>query len=281
MKVQILSENRTNHPDCLAEHGLSIFIETVDKKILFDLGASDIYRSNAGKMKVDLKQVDAVVISHGHYDHTGGVPSFCEENQKANIYIHKDSFENTYGMEGDKLEEESSGICWTDSQKKLIENRLVLTEGAIWLTDDIAVSGTIPKIDGYSPTETFYIKNQDGSLTPDIMEHEQFLAIRVRDDYGQSKGIFIFSGCSHNGVIPCLQYAKSLFPNEKIFGFLAGMHLYHSNKEVRTHILKQVAAEEMEYVLPVHCTGIQAICDLKFLIGERCIPAGAGDCFEF
>ncbi|MEL7654581.1 MAG: MBL fold metallo-hydrolase, partial [Bacillota bacterium] len=77
MKLQILSENRVNLPECLAEHGLSVYIETGDRKILFDLGASDICLHNARRMKIDLEQVDTAVISHGHYDHTGGVPSFC------------------------------------------------------------------------------------------------------------------------------------------------------------------------------------------------------------
>ena len=120
------------------------------------------------------------------------VPSFCEENQKASIYIHKDSFENTFGMEDGKLDEETCGICWTDSQKKMIEDRLVLTDGVIWLTEDIVISGTIPKIEGYGSTETFYIKDGDGSLKPDPMTHEQFLAIRERDGDGRSKGVFVF-----------------------------------------------------------------------------------------
>ena len=74
------------------------------------------------------------------------------------------------------------------------------------------------------------------------MEHEQFLAIRVRDRSDKSKGIFIFSGCSHNGVIPCLQYAKTLFPEERILGLLAGMHLYNSSNEIRDDILGQVCS---------------------------------------
>jgi len=281
MKVQILSENRTNHPECLAEHGLSVYIEIGDRKILFDLGASDLYQRNAGRMKVDLEQVDTAVISHGHYDHTGGVPSFCEVNKKAKIFIHEKAFAATYGMEHGKLEDEPCSIRWTEKQRERIRHRLVLTKGVTWLTKDIAVSGTIPKMKDCIPTEAFYLKNEDGSLTADPMEHEQFLAIRVPDEKGKSRGFFLFSGCSHNGVIPCLRYAKALFPEERILGFLAGMHLYNSSIYTRNMILGQVAAEEMAYILPVHCTGILAICDLRHLMGERCIPAGAGDQFNF
>ena len=281
MKAAILSENRANLPECLAEHGLSVYIETGERKILFDLGASDVYLQNAKHMNIDLEQVDTVVISHGHYDHTGGVPSFCKINKKAKIYIHRNAFETTYGMEDGKLEETTCSIRWTEEQRRSIEERLALTTGVTWLTEDIAVSGTIPKIESYVSTESFYIKNTDGSLTADPMEHEQFLAVRVRDGWGKSKGVFIFSGCSHNGVIPCLSFAKTLFPGERIIGLLAGMHLYQSDAETRRGILTQIAAEELEYILPVHCTGIHAICDLKVMVGDRCIPAGVGDQFEF
>lgn len=279
MKIQILSENRTNHPECLAEHGLSVYIETGDRKILFDLGGSDLYRHNARRLGVDLDQVDMVVISHGHYDHTGGVPSFCEENQKAKIYIHEKAFATTYGLENGKPEAEPCSIRWTKQQHAQIAGRLSLTSGTVWLTEDIAVSGTIPVADDYVPTEAFYQLNEDGSLTVDPMEHEQFLTVRVRDEEGKSRGIFIFSGCSHKGVVPCIRYAKRLFPGERMLGLLAGMHLYNSNAEMRKSILEQTAAEELEYVMPVHCTGILAICELKQLLGERCFPAGAGDTY--
>lgn len=277
MRIQILSENRTSHTECMAEHGLSVYIEAPEKTLIFDLGASDLYRNNAEILNLDLERADAVIISHGHYDHTGGVLSFCNLNKTAPIYIHKDAFACTYGMENGELEKESCGIRWTEEDRESIQNRLILTDGPCWLTKDIVISGTIPRTAMFTPTEQFYIKMEHGDLQPDEMTHEQFLAIRVLDESEKSRGIFIFSGCSHTGVLPCLSYAKELFPGETILGLLAGMHLYHTEADALDLILDQVAAEQMEYVIPVHCTGMEGICGLKLRMGSRCIPAGVGD----
>lgn len=281
MLVKVVVENRTGHPECMAEFGLSVYIETGGRKLLFDLGASDMYLHNAKGMKLDLEQVDTVVISHGHFDHTGGVPSFCDLNRNAKIYIHEKAFSESYAWENGKMDEEPCSILWTEHERNQIRDRLVFTNGTEWLTEDIVISGTIPVTDDTEMTDIFYLKHEDGSMTVDSMDHEQFLAVRERDENGISRGIFVFSGCSHKGVIPCLDYAKKLFPEERIFGFLAGMHLYNTDADKRIAILKQVAKEEMDYVLPVHCTGIHAICDAKHIMGDRCILAGAGDQFVF
>lgn len=279
MLIRILSENRTSHSECLAEHGLSVYIETGEMTLLFDVGASDLFKENAEKLNTDLNQVDAVVISHGHYDHTGGLPIFCDINKHACVYIHKTAFQPAFGMENGTLEDESCGIRWSETQRENLKPRLNLTEGPCWLTEDIVISGTIPKTEDFTPTEQFYIRSQSGELITDDMAHEQFLGIRVRDE--KSKGIFLFSGCSHTGVIPLISYAKSLFPGERIFGLLAGMHLYHTEKDELERILDQIAAEEMAYVMPVHCTGMEGICGLMQRMGSRCLPVGVGDSISF
>lgn len=277
LKLQILSENKTDQPDYLAEHGLSILIETNERKILFDTGASDLFLKNAARMNADLEQVDTVVISHGHYDHTEGIPYFCEVNGKAKIFIHKDSFERVYGISNGKLEDETCGIRWTKSQFDEIKDRLIFTRTATNLTENITISGTIPDVEGCQPTERFYKKGENGNLIPDLMNHEQFLAIRDLNENGNSKGIFLFSGCSHKGIEPCLQYARSLFPNERIRGLVAGMHLYHASKETIAKVVNRLNEEELDVLIPLHCTGMRAICQLKNMLGERCILAGAGD----
>lgn len=276
MNFTFLSENKTDRPGCDAEHGLSIYIETPEMNILFDTGASNLFERNAKRRHIDLKKAQALVISHGHYDHTEGVPRFCEINENAPIYIHKEAFGECYGMEDGKIDTKPCSLTWSQEEREKIADRFQLTDGPLWLTDNIVISGTIEDVPGNEPTERFFEKKADGQMVPDPMNHEQFLAIRNAD-----KGIFVFSGCSHKGVIPVLEYTKKLFPGEKLGGFIAGMHLFSASEEMRKTVVEKVVREHPSIVMPVHCTGIDAICMLKTELGDKCIVATAGESYEY
>lgn len=270
---KFLVENKTEHSGMLAEHGLSIYIEADDKKILFDAGASDILLHNAKVMDVDLKDVDFAVVSHGHYDHTGGFPAFCALNEKAPVYLHKNGFRDSYGFRDGQPEDETSGIIWTEQQKNVMKDRFELTDGPVYVTENICITGTIPVAEGTNITENFYYKDEDGQWQKDDMSHEQVLVIRQPD------GLYIFSGCSHRGVISALQAGKAMFPGERVAVLVAGMHLYSASAEDRAYVVEQIAAEGLDKVMPVHCTGIKAICDLKTKLGDNCVVAVAGDVY--
>ena len=273
IKISFLVENKTDNPGIIAEHGLSIYIETSGLRILFDAGATNILIQNAEKMGINLADVDLAVVSHGHYDHTGGFPAFCRINDRTPIYIHRDAFRESYSLRGGRLHGSNDGIRWTAEEKAEIDGRLVKTDGPFWITDDICVTGSIVKEKGFIPSERFYYRDEDGNIAEDDMSHEQCLVIR------RSGGLYIFSGCSHTGVISAMETAKGLFPGEKIAMLVAGMHLYSAADEVRENVVKRVAAEAPECVMPVHCTGIKAICDLRSMLGDACIVATAGDSY--
>ena len=270
---KFLVENKTEHSGMLAEHGLSIYIEADDKKILFDAGASDILLHNAKVMDVELKDVDFAVVSHGHYDHTGGFPAFCALNEKAPVYLHKNGFRDSYGFRDGQPEDETSGIIWTEQQKNVMKDRFELTDGPVYVTENICITGTVPVAEGTNITENFYYKDEDGQWQKDDMSHEQVLVIRQPD------GLYIFSGCSHRGVISALQAGKAMFPGERVAVLVAGMHLYSASAEDRAYVVEQIAAEGLDKVMPVHCTGIKAICDLKTKLGDNCVVAVAGDVY--
>jgi len=275
IKLVFLCENKTDNPMCTAEHGLSIYIETASLKLLFDTGATNMFSENAKRLNVDLAAIDACIISHGHYDHTGGVPLFCEINQKAMVYIHESGFGEVYGQENGKIDEEPCSILWDSTVRQRLNDRIFRTRGVFKLSEDVVISGEIPEEYGFETTEDFFEKQPDGTLRKDPMKHEQILIVREKG------GLYIFSGCSHKGVMPAIRYAKALFPDENIRLFAAGMHLYNSDKKTRSTVLKELREAGVNTVMPVHCTGIEAICEMKSAMGDACIVATAGGQYEF
>lgn len=282
IKFKFLAENKSGSPRVKGEWGLSIYIETGDKTILFDAGATPkVFAENAEFMGVDLKKVDFAAVSHGHYDHTGGFPEFVKINDHAPIYIHKKGFGVVYGSEDGIIDAEPCSIEWTREEHEAVKNRLILTDGPVHVTDDIIVSGTVPMPEGEVMQEVFYEKKGENEYVKDEMEHEQILIIRDRDEAGNSKGVYIFAGCCHRGAMAAIRYAKELMPGEEIKCLVAGMHLCVSPMKEIQRVVNSVAGEFDGIIMPVHCTGLKAICYMTSKLGDRCIPAAAGDEYEF
>ena len=251
MKITFLVDNKTESTLCNAEWGLSVLIETGSKIILMDQGASPMLVENAEKMGIDLSRVDIATVSHGHFDHTGGTTAFFDVNKKANVYIHKDALNRFF-----------------------VPGEIVFTEGVYSVDRDIWLIGNVPRTEGFSPTETFYLEIDD-EILPDPMKHEQTLVI---EDGGK---LHVFSGCSHQGIVPILIYIGGLFPWKKISTVVGGMHLYAADKELRSKVIDEIEALGVERVFPVHCTGMKAIVDFKLRMGDKVKVAAAGESYEF
>ena len=276
IKLVVLVENKTYKGCYIGEHGLSMYIKSDEATILYDAAASDAFIKNAKEMNIDLAAVDYAVLSHGHHDHAGGFAYFPQVNTSAPLYAHKDIYNKDYPLENGKMHKTHCGVKWTDEEKQRLSAQLVYTEGPKWITSNIVVSGSIPPVEGFEIPAQFFLKNEtDGSLTPDKMAHEQFLAIYDEN----AGGVFVFSGCSHTGVVPCLRYAKTLFPNKPIKALIAGMHLYGADAEYRQKTISEIFECDVDMYVPLHCTGIDAICEIKAAKGNDCILLNTGDSY--
>ena len=276
MKVIFLSENKTEIGNCQAEWGLSVYIEADGKKILFDTGASDMFYDTAKKRGVSLEEADLCVISHGHFDHTTGMTKFCEINDKAKIYIHKNAFNEFFGTTDGVMDDYNCGVPWSEEEKETVMKRAELTDGPVWITENIVISGSIPDVAEFKPVEQFYVRGFDGIINPDDMSHEQFLAVK---NVGQ--GIYIFSGCSHKGIVAAIEYAKQLFPGERIAGIIAGMHLFSADQERVNAVIEKIAAENPDVIIPTHCTGLYPTMEMAKRFSGKCILASNGKTYEF
>lgn len=275
MRMHILTDNRARKRNILAEHGLSIFIEHDNANILFDTGQSDVYCHNAIQMGVNLNKTDYIVLSHGHYDHCGGLVEFPKSNDFPNIYVHESAFEKKYCLNPDGKTLREIGIPWSYDDHKDIKNKLIFTKKKTQVAPNITICGEIPSTVAFEevPRGFYYGPEEDKSI--DMMKDEQMLV------YESEKGLSIFLGCSHPGVVNCLNYAIKLFPDKKIHTLVAGMHLSNVSALRLQMTIQHMIDLDIQQVVPLHCTGIFAICEIKRFLGERCFTLCAGDSLSF
>lgn len=267
MQIKTLIENTANTPDLCAEHGLSLYIKTADKKILFDTGAGDAFIKNAQSLGIDLSQIDSVVLSHGHYDHGGGLNAFKQINNHAKIYIHPNACDAHYSrrLNGEQANIGIDGTIATWPNVIMTTPRHNIYPDA-WLFSD--VPGTPETL---KANEGLYMEQND-QLIADTFTHEQNLVIQTGNHNT------LITGCAHNGIVNIVEHYKTLtgsYPHIVIGGF----HL------TRRGIAEEPAVvEEIAYALlktdavyyTGHCTGDAVFELMKRVMGERLFRIRAG-----
>lgn len=237
LKLTVLNDNTAGRW-CRAEHGLSFLIEA-DCTVLFDTSSSDLISYNAQILKIDLQQIDTIVLSHGHDDHTGGLMLF--EGQK--LICHPDTFlKRTRKSNHTEL-----GIKWAETEISSRFN-LVLSREPIRLSEQIYFLGEIPRLTNFESKTTAFEK-ADG--TDDFVLDDSGLAIVT------SKGLVVVSGCAHSGICNMTAQAIKVTGIEKVHTIIGGFHLQNDNAITRMTIdwMKSIPVEQ---VIPSHCTSFSA-----------------------
>lgn len=242
MRIVTLIENLVYQQDLVAEHGLSIYIETEHKKILFDTGQSGLFIQNAQKLGIDIEDIDCLVLSHGHYDHTGGLYPFLERNRKAKVYAKSEIFAPKYHGYNRFI-----GIV---QDEKLLKNRFLPVNTVTELADGIFI---MPEIGVNNLTDTHFqgmYKKVDEKLIPDEFEDELFLVIRQDDQ------IHIITACSHRGITNICTTATEHFvlPVGLILG---GFHTKSSSADQVNMIIDYFGQLKPKSIGTCHCTGME------------------------
>lgn len=272
MIVKVLSENTTSSQKLGFEHGLSLYMETGTHKILFDTGASGLFAENAEKMGVDLTKVDLVVISHGHFDHGGGLKTFLGINSRAKVYLHHKAFEKHYANR-------ASGVkAYIGLDESMLPNeRFVFCGDRFSIDEELELFSSV-KAKRLVPSGNadLFMKVGDAYVQDDFA-HEQNLIIRKG---GKS---LLIAGCAHNGIINMIDQfntEKGYLPDYVIGGF----HLYNpgTKQNEAPDIVDEIGTMLLEtnaQYYTCHCTGIESYHRLKNVMGENIAYISAGDQF--
>ena len=263
MKIIILMENSDGQNGCAFEHELSVYVETEKHRLLSDTGASGKFAENAQRLGIDLKAVDLVCLSHGHYDHAGGLLSFYEINRTAPIYMQKTAAEEYYSAERfigiDKQICKLPTVHFLDGDHK-IDEELELFSGVIgrrsW------------------PSGNYTMRRKTGEkFVRDCFDHEQSLVIHGGKEV-------LICGCAHCGILNILDCYKELFrrdPDIVIGGFHMMKKEEYTEEEVTvvTETAEELAEKETVYYTG-HCTGGKALDLMAPILKEKLVTLYSG-----
>lgn len=247
IRIITLVENMTDRAGLLAEHGLSFYIELQNKKILFDCGQSDAFVKNARHLGVEISEIDALILSHGHYDHTGGLKYFLQENNYASVYLKREAQWKKYNGER---------YIGMDANVPIDAERLHYIDQVTELCQGLLI---VPEIKIYFPTDVHFGKMSvicDQDPVPDTFEDELFLSLI------HNERIHIISSCSHRGISNIIKSAYNLFqlPVKTVVG---GFHLKNEKADDAAAIAHYLNKMNIENIGVCHCTGIDRYVTLK------------------
>ena len=269
MRLYTLVEEHAADPTFGCEHGLSFYLETEREHLLFDLGQSELFLRNAHTLGLDIARVDRAFLSHGHYDHGGGLAAFLRENDHAPVYVHSRAFEPHFSRkpEGVRSIGLDSGLAH--------HPRLVPTGDVYEVSPNLLLFSDVTGTECQSEGGKNLLERVGDAYVPDAFAHEQSLIV-----YDKGKCL-LFTGCAHRGVVNLVQRAAEhagRMPDVVV----GGMHLYSpSQKKSEPDELIRAVGERLGKTgaryLTGHCTGEHAYAVLHDMLGDQIgyLPAGS------
>jgi 7,8-dihydropterin-6-yl-methyl-4-(beta-D-ribofuranosyl)aminobenzene 5'-phosphate synthase len=261
IKITTLSENSATG-GCLGEWGLSMLVEADGRKVLFDTGAGTAALHNAQLLGVDLAGVDTVVLSHGHRDHTGGLPGVLKLGGGKEVVAHPDVWGRKYGAFGGGPKR-YNGIPFVREGLESLGASFKMSAGAVGLSANVMTTGEIPMVTDYETVEQYlYIRDGDRYEQDPLRDD---LAMVIDTEYG----LVVILGCAHRGIVNTLRRARELTGKELIYAAIGGTHLVDASRERLEKTAADLEAMGVGFLGVCHCTGFRASSFLAGRFGTR------------
>lgn len=261
LRITTLSENTAGFPGALAEWGLSVLVQTDDLNILLDTGASISVSHNAPIFDLDLSTIDRIVLSHGHYDHTGGLKEVLKHiGKQVEVIAHPDIWAKKYAR--GKGFERYIGIPFPREELEALGASFTLSKEPVWITDDIVSTGEIAMTEEFEQLDPNLYVKEDGNWRRDELWDDRALIIKT------GEGLVVILGCAHRGAINTLRHAREITGVALIHTVIGGTHLTGATEE---RVLRTATALQelgVQRVGVSHCTGLPSAVLLAQQLGQ-------------
>ena len=270
--VTILCDNSVAGPGVLAEHGLSLHIDADGRSFVFDTGASGVFVGNAARLGADLSRAATVVLSHGHYDHTGGLASLLSAYGHREVIGHPEVFAAKYSRQRSRP---ARAIGCPESRRRLssLGATFMLSAEPQEIAPGVITTGAIPRTTDFEHIPPHFAVKRGRKLARDSFDDEQAVVVRTR------RGLVVIVGCAHRGLTNTIRRAIELTGDGRVCAVIGGTHLAAADPAQVERTIKELRALDVSRLVACHCTGFVPAAEMRSVFGKSFSPGRVGATF--
>jgi len=265
MKITIICENTVGRRVGLGEHGFSAFIEMNEEKYLFDTGAGHSVVKNSLELNKNLRTLKKIFLSHGHFDHTGGLPEVLKLTGKVDVHAHPSVFLDRIHLikENEKEIKKFVGLPYKKKYLESLGANFIFNTNFIEVEKGVFLTGEVPRKTPFEKPDPVLFAEIDGKISQDVFSDDQSLILN------SEKGLILILGCAHSGMINIINYVTERTGKDKFYAILGGTHLDFLTPEQLEDSIKTLKKIKIERIGVCHCTGMRAAFRLQQEFGDR------------
>ncbi|MBM4348345.1 MAG: MBL fold metallo-hydrolase [Deltaproteobacteria bacterium] len=276
MKITILCENTVGRLVGYGEHGFSAFIETEQGNYLFDTGSGHAVIANSLVLNKDLKSIKKIFLSHGHFDHTGGLPEVLKLKGEVDVHAHPDVFSDRIKIlkKDGKEKKQFVGLPYKRKYLEYLGANFILNSDFTEVEKGVSLTGEVPRRTPFEKTDPILFTEIDGRTATDTFPDDQSLILDT------PKGLVLILGCAHSGMINIIHHVMNKTGKERFYAILGGTHLDFLTSEQLEESIKFLKKMDIEKIGVSHCTGMRASSRLHQEFGDRFFHGCVGSVLE-